>query len=332
MTTKPAQRPSLSFTARNEMAKHYKKEYIGIERRTVDEEVVQIGTAGAMLDSGAYTAWTQGVEIDLSEYADFLLEHQESFQCVVNLDVLPVALPSGRVPLSEFERTCVEGWKNYEYLIKRGVDPEKLIHVFHQGEDYSWLRRFLDDGVKYVGLSPRKGSLALGTHEDWLDGCMRHLTDDEGIPVCRFHGFGISSFATLRRYPWYSVDSSDAGKKGTFGIVMMPAVGKDGNWRYDVPPVDVIVTLHRQDQNSIHFNPQLYKTFERYCEEKGCLIGRSELTIKEGEKVELIYEEGLSNNTLERIAMNMRYMSDLMDTIPDWPWAFKPRRKRGLVF
>ena len=45
---------------------------------------------GLLIDSGAFSAWTQGKEINLvDDYIDFCLQYIDIADAVVNLDVIP---------------------------------------------------------------------------------------------------------------------------------------------------------------------------------------------------------------------------------------------------
>lgn len=84
------------------------------------------------LDSGAYTAWTKGVEISLNEYAIYI--RANNIGKYVSLDVI------GDPEASYF---------NLRRLEKEGLAP---VPVFHLGSDMKYLRQLADDGYKYVYL------------------------------------------------------------------------------------------------------------------------------------------------------------------------------------
>ena len=98
-----------------------------------------------MLDSGAFSAWNQGVSISLKDYIDFCLENIEVIDFIVNLDVIPGKGPFIKVTKKDIENSAYEGWKNYETMLDAGIPKEKLIHVFHQGESMDWLERMVDE-------------------------------------------------------------------------------------------------------------------------------------------------------------------------------------------
>ena len=176
------------------------------------------------LDSGAFSAWSKGVTIDIDEYAKFVLDHPDAFSVVTNLDVIPRAW--GEVPSQkQIDESAAKGWENYWYLAEKikplGLKP---LHVFHQGEDVKWLKKLIGE-AEYFGVSPgndrtTKQKIA------WLDEIMPLLTDDKGRAIRKFHGFGVTSFDILERYPWYSVDSTSWVLTGRFGACFVPLNGK----------------------------------------------------------------------------------------------------------
>jgi len=161
-----------------------------------------------MLDSGAYTAWKKGIKIKLQDYIDFILRTRgkDTWTVVANLDVIP-GKPNETPTPAEAERAADEGWDNFlqlrDALAPHGIMP---VHTFHRGDDFKWLKRLVDE-CEFIGLGPKTD----GTTEvraAWLDECMPYVTDANGYPTHRLHGFGIGVPELIRRYPWHSIDSA----------------------------------------------------------------------------------------------------------------------------
>lgn len=183
-------------------------------------------TLDLFLDSGAFSAWKKQQTIDVEAYAQFVLDHPGAFQMVANLDVIPGSwgeIPSQR----EIDRSAEQGWENLAVLRKRlaphGIEP---IHIFHQGESPQvWLKRLLDDGGPYIGISPGNDRT---TKEKilWLDEIMPLLTDDRGYPIRKMHGFGVTALEIMHRFPFFSVDSSSWVMTSRFGGCYIPLSGR----------------------------------------------------------------------------------------------------------
>lgn len=142
-----------------------------------------------LLDSGAFTAFTLGKPIKLADYCDYV----KTIDCTAyfNLDVI-----------GDYDATL----KNYKAMRAQDLTP---IPVFGYGGDKSELEYYLDSTpyVSLGGLVPytkQKAKLRI-----WLDHCfaiiLKHRKDGK-IP--RIHGLGVSSYWALKRYPFYSVDST----------------------------------------------------------------------------------------------------------------------------
>jgi hypothetical protein len=305
-------------------------------------------TVSLFLDSGAYSAMTQGIEIDMDEYIKFIKKHQEYIEIYACLDVIgdPVAT-----------------YKNQKYMMKKGLNP---IIAFHKGEDYKWLRKYLDE-FEYVAL----GGIA-GTGDSMrivrrhLDTCWGIICDTKDrMPRRKIHGFGLTSIPLLFRYPWYSCDSTTWVMASRFGSVIVPKF-RQGKPSYAEIPQVVSVSNKSPDMKefgSRHFqtySPVEKETILEYFQSKGYGIGKSsykkvkspDYELKEGEKwfgkeeadaqrsihgaddrsgyvwakdliVEIIEESGLSNDYTQRDVMNIIYFLDLEKNLPKWPCAFK---------
>lgn len=183
-----------------------------------------------MLDSGAYTVWTKGDSIDLEEYIAFCRKHPDT-SYYVNLDVIPGEKgqkrfkwkPKGLLPqrvLPEVETACKKSWDNYLRMTKI-LPAKKVLPVFHQNEDFKWLEKYLDHGVKYIGISPENDRTALEKFQ-WLRE-VEKITVANGKPIVHMHGFGIASFRLLTQWPyWYSVDSTNWLRAAVLGLLYVP--------------------------------------------------------------------------------------------------------------
>lgn len=135
-------------------------------------------------DSGAFSAKTQGAAVDLDEYAAFVHRHASLFTTVANLDVI-----------GNPEAT----YANQKRLEGLGLSP---LPVFHAGEPFEWLHRYLDEGYKYIALGGLVG-YSPARQMPWLVRCFR-IAGERAV----FHGFGLTSWQALSALPWHSVDSS----------------------------------------------------------------------------------------------------------------------------
>ena len=126
----------------------------GAKVNTANEVFDLLDCKNIIIDSGAFSAWTKGEEVDLDKYISFCKELKESREgreniYIVNLDVIPGSW--GKRPTQEQrEEAAEQGWKNMEYMFSKGIIP---IHVFHQHEDFKWLDKITNE-IEYLGISP----------------------------------------------------------------------------------------------------------------------------------------------------------------------------------
>ena len=146
-------------------------------------------------DSGAFSAMTQGAEIGVEEYADWLHRYKHLFTAYSNLDVIKNA-----------EAT----WENQRQLESMDLEP---VPVFHVLEDWSWLERYVEE-YHYIALGVAGMQARGDAIMAWLAQCFRI-----GGSRVVFHGFGLTSWKVMSSFPWYSVDSSSWGQGFRYGRV-----------------------------------------------------------------------------------------------------------------
>lgn len=158
----------------------------------------QVVRPKAWIDSGAYSAFTKGETIQLGQYCAWLLENCDFIDYYAVLDVITSAAKT---------------WEAQLEMEKWGLDP---VPCFHYGEDTSYLARYLDK-YDYIALG---GMVPISTPQliPWLDHIWgTFLTDRVGKPTVKVHGFGLTTFSLVQRYPWFSVDSSAWLQRANFG-------------------------------------------------------------------------------------------------------------------
>lgn len=137
------------------------------------------------LDSGAYTAWNIGKEVNLDEYISFCKQIKQSDSTLAEIIALDV-IGSAKGSL-----------QNSLKMKHAGVDA---MPVFHIGDDFGILNEYLA-GWDKVGLSCRFGE-PLKQSRKFYDKCFA-----AGWPK-KFHSFGWVSENMLFNYPFHSSDAS----------------------------------------------------------------------------------------------------------------------------
>ena len=151
-------------------------------------------------DSGAFTAHTQGAEIDVREYGRWLAANAGHFTTYANLDVIgdPVAtMTNQRILEGDF-----------------GLAP---LPVFHGGEPWDALEALIENGYRYIALG---GLVAVSDKvlaRKFLVRCFQ-IAADAGVV---YHGFGQTDQWMMRSLPWYSVDSTTWLNGAKYGLVYL---------------------------------------------------------------------------------------------------------------
>lgn len=183
-----------------------------------------------MLDSGAFSAWNCGKSIDIDHYIAFIRAHADWIDYVVALDVIPGAFGTTPGP-AEVEASAEQSWAQFLYMEKEGITA---IPVFHMGEQFKWLRRMVDHGCKYIGISPANDRTTKAKRV-WLDRVFDDICDKDGLPVVKTHAFGVTSIDLLIRYPWFSADSTTWIMMAARGKILLPH-WVNGQWKFDKRP------------------------------------------------------------------------------------------------
>lgn len=158
------------------------------------------------LDSGAFSAFTQGVTINLDQYCAYIKR---------NTDIIDIASVLDAV--GDPQKTA----DNQAAIESNGI---QVLPCYHYGEDESYLCRYLEV-YPYITIG---GMVPIGKPQlrTWLDRIWsRYLCRPDGTPRVKVHAFGMTSLSLMVRYPWYSVDSSSWVQGGSMGNVLIPGVG-----------------------------------------------------------------------------------------------------------
>jgi hypothetical protein len=185
-----------------------------------------------ILDSGAFSVWNKGEQVDLNDYIQYAHKAIEAISAfknrkmhVVNLDVIPGHVKKTshlnrvrkREHLELIEAAAHQGYKNMRRMIGEGIRP---IHVFHQGEAFSWIDRMVEH-ISYIGIAPGN-DLPIAIRYRWISTVFEYLYK-KGINVDT-HGFGIS-YQPLRDFPWTSCDSTAWRILAAMGRINYPKGG-----------------------------------------------------------------------------------------------------------
>lgn len=232
------------------------------------------------LDSGAYSAHTKGIEIDVDEYIEYINERDEYLTCYAQLDTIPGKFGEPKTP-EQLAEAPEKTWENYLYMYDKVKSPEKLMPIFHQGEDFKHLRRMLEHKpkVQYMGISPAN-DVSTPRKATWIGECF-DIIKSSSNPDVKTHAFGMTSLPLLEQFPFYSADSTSWLMTGSTGSIMT----KYGTL--------IVSEQQRGDKNHVaHLGEEFKKELNNYIEGYGFKL------------------EELETDYKERMLFNMTYLSD----------------------
>jgi len=240
------------------------------------------------LDSGAFSAHTKGAEIDVDEYIQYVNERDEFITVFAQLDTIPgeFGKPKTKEQLEEAPELT---WQNYLYMYDKVKSPDKLMPIFHQGEDFKHLWRMLEHKprIEYIGISPAN-DVSTPRKATWLSEVF-DIIKQSSNPKVKTHAYGMTSLRLLETFPLYSADSTSW---------LMTAINGGIMSKYGI--LTISDRLEGDPKHVVHMEEEFRNEIEEY-------ISQYDVTIDE-----------LRTDYRKRMYFNMRYMSE---------WADKYERK-----
>jgi hypothetical protein len=176
------------------------------------------------IDSGAWSAHSKGKEVNIDDYIKYLNLYDEYFYIYAELDKIPGEFRKPKTVEQKLEAPEIS-WKNYLYMKDKVKSRDKLLPVFHQGEDYKWLKNMLEykhedtgKSIPYIGISPANDSSISGKIA-FIDKCF-DIIKNSSNPNVKTHAFGMTSLDILEQYPFTSADSTSYLMSAINGNIM----------------------------------------------------------------------------------------------------------------
>lgn len=240
-----------------------------------------------MLDSGAFTAWSKGHEVeleDLIEIYDSMLDaygDKAAATWLISLDKIP-----GEKGRTASEEEILEAIRisdeNFTVLQKRYGDI--VLPVFHQNESTARLHEVAAMS-SYICVSPRN-DLAEPSRRAWSKEV--HAL----IPGKRTHGLAATGYAMMSQVPWGSVDSATWVLLAANGAVLFGPTLKA------VHVSNESSNLKNKDQHLRTMSPAHQRAFEQFVENNGFTV------------------PGLEEDFFERMMFNRIMMERASKAIP----------------
>ena len=221
-------------------------------------------TCKLFVDSGAFSAHTLGKEVNVDEYIEYINSIDDQVTVFAQVDKIPGTF--GRE--HTYEEVCEgaeKSWENYLYMKDKVKSRDKLLPIFHQGEDFKWLRNMLEytheDGshIKYIGISSNNAESIPGKIA-WFEKCFKTIKESSN-PNVKTHAFGMTIAKILQQFPFTSADST--------GWIM---TGANGAVRVRDKIIKISEQSNNRDDHYDHLPPAVKDEVLKECEKFGISI------------------------------------------------------------
>lgn len=251
------------------------------------------------IDSGAFSMWTKGVEVDVDEYIKWINKRAKYIDLYGQVDAIP-GNRTGVPTMEEVREAAQKTWENYLYMRPKMKKPEGLLYTFHVGEPKEFLKQALEwtdekgKHIPYIALGGMVGKPAK-VRRNFLRMCF-DIIKKSSNPNVKVHAFGMTSRDLLAEFPITSADSTSWIMVAAMGGVMTD--------------LGTVMVSNNQKNDPKHYS-HLPKGDMQKFEEKVCEFG---FTLDE-----------LAEDRNKRVVHNARYMKDRFKKI-----KYKPSGRKKL--
>lgn len=161
-------------------------------------------------------------------YIEYLNSIDDYFDVCAQLDTIPGEFLKPKKP-EDYEESARKSWENYLYMREHVKSPQKVMPVFHFGEDFSALKNMLEwraaDGSKldYIGISPANDA-PQNEKDDYIAQCNKIISQSSNSDV-KTHLYGMTSLQSLAKNKCYSADSITHRLQAAYGKILSPTFG-----------------------------------------------------------------------------------------------------------
>lgn len=161
-------------------------------------------------DSGAFSVHTGKAQITQDEYIEYINSIIEDIDVFAQLDTIPGKFQKPKSS-QDYIDSAESSWENFLYMRENVKDKNKIMPVFHFGEDIKYLKRMLEfrdefgNGLDYIGLSPANDA-SVQDRMLYLQN-MYDIIKASSNPNVKTHVYGFTSLTAMSKFPCYSADS-----------------------------------------------------------------------------------------------------------------------------
>lgn len=218
-------------------------------------------------------------------------------------------------------------YKTQRYMEQHhGLKPVPVVHF---GTPLKWLQKYLDDGHEFIGLGGLGQEVTKDEYYAWADKVFSLLcpASNGRKPIARTHGFAMTSWELMRRYPWWSVDSASWIKAASYGMIYVPRK-LNGEYSMEVRPYSISVSnkspsMKDRGKHVLSLSAGERKVVEEWLERIEVPLGKFDP--KTGDEI----DRGALTHHKPRARANLLYFQMLSDSLPKYPWAFRVDARQG---
>lgn len=169
------------------------------------------------VDSGAFSAFTRNIKIDIDTYIKFLNDNHKNLTLYASLDVIP-----DWNSLESIKSSCLKSWENFLYMKSKLIDSNKLVPTFHFGDDFNMLYKYLNftdnnGTIKYLALGGLARANILDRYE-FIKKCYKIISECNRCDI-KIHLFGVTDMDICDEFGASSVDSTTWVRAASFGEI-----------------------------------------------------------------------------------------------------------------
>ena len=223
---------------------------------------------------------------------------------------------------------------------EHGVQPMPIVHCH---TPLKWVDKYLEAGrYDLLGVGGLGQGITRSEYFGWADEFFLHICPKSNgyLPIIKTHGFAMTSWELMSRWPWWSVDSATWVKLSAYGWLYVPRE-RNGKFRFDRPPMVINFSKRppkkrkeerggqqmdshpsfkenpapRETERLKHYDNIVEgarRTVDRWLKHVDVPMGSVD---EQGEMKEF----GIVSHHRARSIANLIYLKDLEESRPEWP-------------
>lgn len=275
------------------------------------------------VDSGAFSLYTQKIKkTGCKDYSFYSLKKGSEFRAYCDAYASMIKRVGKKVIFANVDVIYNPEltWETQKYFEdQHGVNPVPIVHF---RTPMKYVDRYLENTEPIYNLIG-VGGFAWGGNGTtrWLDEFFLHICKESSgyKPIIKVHGFALTSWSAIVRWPWWSVDSTTWFTTAAYGGIYLPRWTERSGWRYDCSPHVIQVSAYSGSITQLgrHYH-SLTKAEKHRIDEWLHSIGTDMKQVSgQGNK----QGRGEDPSYIARSFVNLTYFKNLEEDQPEYPWA-----------